>query len=86
VQLSAEPAERTPEIVWMKNAPRCTGFKTAENGAVLLRFLRVRLTGRKTEDCYTFERFASSPDEFRTYYYYYYKRKRVVLKEETKWS
>ena len=46
----------------------------------------LRLTGAKGEDCYTFERFASSPDEIRTYYYYHYKRIILGLKEETKWS
>lgn len=44
------------------------------------------LTSCAEEDCYTFEGFASIPDEIHTNYYYHYKRKRHGLKEETKWS
>jgi hypothetical protein len=83
---SAGPAETPAHIMWTEIADSRTARRTAENGPVSLSFLPFRLTGRKGEDCYTFERVASSPDEFRTNYYYHYKRTRVGLKEETTWS
>jgi hypothetical protein len=57
-----------------------------ENGPILRSFLRRDTAGRKREDCYTFERFASSPGDIRNTYYYYYKEKILGLKEETTWS
>lgn len=60
--------------------------RTAENGPILLNFLRRERTGWKDEDCYTFEGFAPSPDVIRSAYYYHYKRNILVLKEETTWS
>lgn len=83
---STPPAETPAHIVWTKIADLRKVHGPAENGPIFLSFLPFRLTGRKGEDCYTFERFASSPDEFRTTYYYHYKRLRVGLKEETTWS
>jgi hypothetical protein len=74
------------EKVWTEIATRHTGLRTAENGLFSLSFSGSRLTGAKRQDCYTFEYFASSPDEIRNAYYYHYKRTRFVLKEETKWS
>jgi hypothetical protein len=74
------------DIVWMKKTIAGGASRTAENGPVSRSFSVPRLTGAKGEDCYTFERFASSPDEIRTYYYYHYKRIILGLKEETKWS
>lgn len=70
----------------MKNAEMRKAPGTAENGLILRTFSAPHPTGSNGVDCYTFERFASSPDEFRTTYYYLYKRKRIGLKEETKWS
>jgi hypothetical protein len=83
---SAPPAQTPTHNLWMDFADIAARARTAENGPISLSFLPFRLTGRKGEDCYTFERFASSPDEFRTTYYYHYKRLRVGLKEETTWS
>ena len=70
----------------MKNTEMRMRLEPAENGPISLSFLPSGLTGPKGQHCYTFERFASSPDEFRTTYYYHYKRLRVGLKEETTWS
>lgn len=70
----------------MKNTEKRKAPGTAENGPISRSFSMPRLTGAKGEDCYTFERFASSPDEIRTYYYHHYKRIILGLKEETKWS
>ena len=72
--------------MWMKIAIRIGTPGTAENGLFSRSFSVPRLTVRKGQDCYTFEGFASSPDEIRKTYYYYYKRNRFCLKEETKWS
>ncbi|HEX8173231.1 MAG TPA: hypothetical protein VF824_22035 [Thermoanaerobaculia bacterium] len=58
----------------------------AENLSVFRFFSSGLRTGRSGEDCYTFERFASSPDVIRTTYYYHYKRKRLGLKEEAPWN
>ena len=44
------------------------------------------LAGRKVQDCYTFERFASNREDIRTAYYYHYEKHILGLKEETKWS
>jgi len=70
----------------MKSTENRKTPETAENTGFLRSFLPVRLTGSKREDCYTFERVASTPGDIHTYYYYHYKRKRFVLKEETTWS
>jgi hypothetical protein len=83
---STPPAESPAQMMWSEIADSRDQPRTAENGPILRSFLPFRLTGRNGEDCYTFERVASSPDEFRTNYYYHYKRTRVGLKEETTWS
>ncbi|HEX8255963.1 MAG TPA: hypothetical protein VF846_22680 [Thermoanaerobaculia bacterium] len=85
-QPSTDPAESPEQIVWSDFADFANPLESAENGLILRSFLPSELTGSKVEDCYTFERFASSPDEFRTAYYYHYKRIRIGLKEETTWS
>lgn len=72
--------------MWTEIAIGGPGLGTAENGLFSRNFSGSGLTGRKEQDCYTFEGFASRPDDFRTYYYYHYKRKRFGLKEETRWS
>jgi hypothetical protein len=86
LRLSAGAAESPAQFMWTLFVPRCKSAPTAENGPISLSFLPSGLTGAKGQHCYTFERFASSPDEIHTYYYYHYKRIRVVLKEETRWS
>jgi hypothetical protein len=63
-----------------------TFVRTAENGLILLNFLRLKRTGWQGEDCYTFEGFAPTPDVIRSTYYYHYKRNISGLKEETTWS
>jgi hypothetical protein len=72
--------------MWMKSTAPATTVSTAENGPILHRFYGARLTGRKGEDCYTFEEFASIPDVIHTTCYYYYKRLSLSLKEVTEWS
>lgn len=83
---SAVAAESAAENVWSVFASRRKRASHVENAPILLRFSGLPLTGPEGEDCYTFEGFASSPDEIRTAYYYHYKRKRIRLKEETRWS
>ena len=83
---STPPAQTPAHIVWMKTADLRNRRRAAENGPISRSFLPLRLTGPEGQHCYTFERFASSPDEFRTTYYYHYKRIRLGLKEETTWS
>lgn len=70
----------------MKIAVLRSPTQTVENKEILRSFLPLRSAGRKGEDCYTFERFASGPDVIHTTCYYHYKRSRLSLKEETKWS
>lgn len=84
--ISAQPAERSPEMMWMKNTLSPKPVRTAENGPISLSFHTLRSTGRKAEDCYTFERFAPADAVLRSNYYYHYKQNRFVLKEETRWS
>jgi hypothetical protein len=80
------PAESLAEIVWMKNAESRPAPEIAENGPILHSFPWAELTSRDDEDCYTFERFASSRRDIRTTYYYHYKKNILGLKEEAKWS
>lgn len=70
----------------MKNANLRTTTGPAENAAILLSFPVVKPTGRKVEDCYTFERFASNRQDIRTTYYYHHKEHILGLKEENPWS
>ena len=84
--LSAEPAERSVQNVWMKLHGRKPNAPNAENGLILRNFFHSGLTMPKREDCYTFEGFAPSPVVIRNTYYYHYKRNTLVLKEETTWS
>jgi len=70
----------------MKPTEMRNASSPAENAAISLSFHPLRSTGRKGEDCYTFEYFAPAAAVLRSDYYYLYKRNRVVLKEETKWS
>lgn len=72
--------------MWTLFAENGEARKPAENRAISRSFPAARLTGRTRRDCYTFEGFASSPDEIRTYYYYHYEKDLLGLKEETKWS
>lgn len=72
--------------MWMNSASGSRTVRAAENGPISRSFLGPRLTGRKSEDCYTFEHFAARTRVIRTTYYYHYKRTRVGLKEETRWS
>ena len=72
--------------MWMNLAHDRESFGAAENAPISRSFQPLRSTGRKGEDCYTFEGFAPNPDVIRTTYYYHYKRKRLGLKEETTWS
>ncbi|HUR83690.1 MAG TPA: hypothetical protein VM733_23245, partial [Thermoanaerobaculia bacterium] len=60
--------------------------RAAENGPVSLSFLPFRLTGRKGEDCYTFEHFAAGDAVIHNNYYYHYKKPSLGLKEEATWS
>jgi hypothetical protein len=55
-----------------KKCGRQTFVRTAEKGLILLNFLHRERTGRKGEDCYTFEGFAPTPDVIRSNYYYHY--------------
>lgn len=59
-----------------------SGVATVENGPILRSFPAVRLTVPNSEDCYTFEGLASTPDVIHTTYYYHYKRITFGLKEE----
>ena len=70
----------------MKNTTGRRVSETAENLNILRSFSALETTGCTTRDCYTFERFASSPDVIRTAYYYHYKKPILGLKEETTWS
>jgi hypothetical protein len=80
-------AERSNEKVWRIRTVDSTPFGSAENRRVLRSFSGVRLTVPNGEDCYTFEGFASIPDEIHTAYYYHYKRTILGLKEEgSPWS
>ena len=84
--ISAWPAERHPEKVWTLFTKTAPAIRTAEKRPISRSFPACELTGGESRHCYTFERFASCPDEIRTYYYYHYKRNISGLKEETKWS
>jgi hypothetical protein len=86
MRLSAVPAETSPEIMWMNLPDSPNDPDAAENGAILRWFYGPQLTGRKAEDCYTFEQFAASPAVIHTTCYYHYKRISLGLKEETTWS
>ncbi len=83
---SAAPAESPEQNVWTKNTNLRIAAGPAENAPILRSFSGARPTVSKTQDCYTFERFASRPDVIHTTYYYHHKRKRFGFKEETKWS
>ena len=83
---STEPAESPIQIVWTKIAIGREATGIAENGQILRSFLVPETAGRKVEDCYTFERFASNRQDIRTAYYYHYKKYILGLKEETTWS
>ena len=72
--------------MWMKSTHSSLPSLTAENGPISRSFQVLRSTGRKREDCYTFEHFAPFAGVIHTYYYYHYKRTSSGLKEETKWS
>ena len=63
-----------------------TPLASAENAGISRSFHPLRSTGRKGEDCYTFEHFASGAAVLRNTYYYHYKRSSLGLKEEAKWS
>jgi hypothetical protein len=86
MKLSAEPAERSPEIMWMKSTEPPKSDSAAENSAILHRFYGPQLTGRNGVDCYTLEHFAALPAVIHTTCYYYYKRISLSLKEVTEWS
>src|SRR5688572_25378807 len=83
---SAALAESPIEIMWKKTARERRPLASAENARVSLSFHELRSTGRKGEDCYTFEHFARGAAVLRSTYYYHYKRSRFSLKEEAKWS
>lgn len=83
---SAAPAERRDEKVWMIFDASSQSVGTVENGPILRSFPAVRLTVSNSEDCYTFEGLASTPDVIHTTYYYHYKRTIFGLKEEARWS
>ena len=70
----------------MENATRRAETRTAENGPILHSFSCPETTGCQSQDCYTFERFASSPDVIRTTYYYHYEKYFLGLKEKNRWS
>jgi hypothetical protein len=72
--------------VWTKSTASRATIEPAEKRPILRSFLLSDPAGRHDEDCYTFERFASSPHDIRTTYYYHYKEKILGLKEETTWS
>ena len=84
--LSAALAESSMQKLREKNRRPRTSVRNAENGPILRNFLRGEPTGSQSEDCYTFEGFAPTPDVIRSDYYYHYKRNILVLKEETTWS
>jgi hypothetical protein len=83
---SARVAESIIEKMWSDFASERESLRTAENGDFLLRFSGLRLTVRKGQHCYTFQRVAPIPGEIRTNYYYHYKKTRLGLKEEATWS
>lgn len=58
--------------MWMLSTLSPKLSSSAENDAILHRFYGLRLTGSQTEDCYTFEYFASNPDVIHTTCYCYY--------------
>jgi len=84
--VSATAAEMADEKMWTKNASRMKPRSTAEMTGKPRRFSASKPAASRKRDCYTFETFASYPDEIRTAYYYHYKRTRNGLKEETTWS
>lgn len=79
---SAVPVERPDEKVWMIFDASSPCVATVENGLILRSFPTLRLTVPNSEDCYTFEGLASTPDVIHTTYYYHYKRTTFGLKEE----
>ena len=72
MRLSTEPAERSPENMWMFFTNSWKSSPAAENGPILHRFYGPGLTGPNAEDCYTFEHFASDPDVIHNTCYCYY--------------
>jgi hypothetical protein len=70
----------------MKNANLRRSPGPAENAPILRSFMESQPAGRKVQDCYTFERFASNREDIRTAYYYHYEKHILGLKEETTWS
>ncbi len=86
IDLSAALAESSTQNLREKKRRSRAFVRNAENGLILRNFLRLELTSRHDEDCYTFEGFAPSPVVIRSAYYYHYKRNILVLKEETTWS
>ncbi len=72
MKLSTAPEERSPKIMWMKSTGSARNLSSAENGAILHWFYGPQLTGRKSEDCYTFEQFASIPAVIHNTCYCYY--------------
>jgi hypothetical protein len=72
--------------MWMKPARERHGLASAEIADDSRSFHGQRSTGRKVEDCYTFEHFARENAVLRSTYYYHYKRSSSGLKEEAKWS
>lgn len=79
---SAAPAESRDEKVWRIFGVSEETAPTVENGPILRSFPTSGLTGSNSEDCYTFEGLASTPDVIHTAYYYHYKRTTFGLKEE----
>jgi hypothetical protein len=79
-------AESSVEMVWTENTIDRDLSETAENHRILRSFSAPETTGCAKQDCYTFERFASSPDVIRTTYYYHHKKHILVLKEKNQWS
>ncbi len=72
--------------MWTEIAPGRRADATAENRAISLSFHLRGSTGRKAEDCYTFEHFARGCVVLRSTYYYHYKKSILGLKEEAQWS
>jgi hypothetical protein len=72
--------------MWIEVADSSPARIPAEIGSILRIFFREELTGRKRQDCYTFEHVASISSDIRNTYYYHHKRTRHGLKEETRWS
>jgi len=66
------PAENAHEIMRMKFAENREPPRTAENAAISRWFSTGLRTGRKGDDCYTSQAFASDRDEIHTTYYDYY--------------